>query len=93
MSCYRENVNRQNKTTVLTRVMLMSRASYLLTQPQHWIRNIGDTPKVCFITAFEEFNKEFRELFLALKEKACFLRKPIELHYLSSVIKSELGYN
>jgi len=57
------------------------------------LRNMGDTPKVCFITAFEEFNKQFRELFPDLKEKACFLRKPIELHYLSSVIKSELGYN
>src|SRR5215469_5317545 len=57
------------------------------------LRNVGDNPKVCFITAFEEFNKQFRELFPNLKEKPCFLRKPIELDYLSSVIKSELGYN
>ena len=57
------------------------------------LRNVGDNPKVCFITAFEEFNKQFRELFPNLKEKVSFLRKPIELDYLSSVIKSELGYN
>ena len=57
------------------------------------LRNMGDNPKVCFITAFEELNKQFRELFPNLKEKPCFLRKPIELDYLSSVIKSELGYN
>ena len=57
------------------------------------LRNTGDNPKVCFITAFEEFNKQFRELFPNLKEKPCFLRKPIELHYLSRVVKTELGYN
>jgi DNA-binding response OmpR family regulator len=59
----------------------------------HKLRNLGDNSKVCFITAFEEFNKQFRELFPDLKEKACFLRKPIELHYLNRVVKSELGYN
>ena len=57
------------------------------------LRNMGDKPKVCFITALEEFNKQFSELFPNLKEKACFLRKPIELHYLTRVVKSELGYN
>jgi DNA-binding NtrC family response regulator len=57
------------------------------------LKNIDDNPKVCFITGFEEFNKQFRELFPDLKEKVCFLRKPIELHYLTRVVKSELGYN
>jgi CheY-like chemotaxis protein len=55
-------------------------------------RNMGDKPKVCFITAFEEFNKDL-ELFPNLKEKGCFLRKPIELSSLTRVVKSELGYN
>jgi two-component SAPR family response regulator len=32
------------------------------------LRNMGDNPKVCFIKAFEEFNKQFRELFPNLKE-------------------------
>src|SRR5215469_9914461 len=57
------------------------------------LRNVDDNPKVCFITAFEEFNKQFGELFPDLKEKACFIRKPIELDYLTTVVKSELGYN
>ena len=52
---------------------------------------MGDIPKVCFITAFEEFNQEFKELFPNLKEKGCFLRKPIELQSLTRK-KSELGY-
>ena len=47
----------------------------------------------CFITAFEEFNKDFKELFTNLKEKGCFLRKPIELSSLIRVVKSELGYD
>ena len=54
---------------------------------------MGDKPKVCFITAFEEFNKEFKELFPNLIEKGCFLRKPIELNSLTRIVKSELGYN
>lgn len=57
------------------------------------LSNMGDKPKVCFITAFEEFNKEFKELCPHLKEKGCFLRKPIELHSLAKVVKSELGYD
>ena len=57
------------------------------------LRNMGDKPKVCFITAFEEFNKDFKELFPNLKEKGCFLRKPIELSSLTRMVKSELGYN
>jgi CheY-like chemotaxis protein len=55
--------------------------------------NMGDIPKVCFITAFEEFNQEFKELFSNLKEKGCFLRKPIEMQSLTRAVKSELGYN
>ena len=57
------------------------------------LKNMGDKPKVCFITAFEEYNKQFRELFPDLKEKVSFLRKPIELQYLTRVVKSELGYS
>jgi|SRR5215469_11716573 len=37
------------------------------------LRDMSDNPKVCFITAFGEFNKQFRELFPALREKVCFL--------------------
>jgi two-component SAPR family response regulator len=54
---------------------------------------MGNIPKICFITAFEEFNQEFKELFPNLKEKRCFLGKPIELQSLTRAVKSELGYN
>ena len=37
------------------------------------LRNLGDNPKVCFITAFEEFNQGFKELFPNLKERDVFL--------------------
>ena len=57
------------------------------------LRNMGNIPKICFITAFEEFNQEFKELFPNLKEKRCFLGKPIELQSLTRAVKSELGYN
>jgi CheY-like chemotaxis protein len=57
------------------------------------LKNMGDKPKICFITAFEEFNNQFRELFPDLKEKVSFLIKPIELQYLTRVVKSELGYS
>jgi len=57
------------------------------------LRNMDDNPRVCFITAFEEFNKEFKELFPNFREKGCFLRKPIELQSLTRAVKSELGYN
>ena len=57
------------------------------------LRNMGDKPKVCFITAFEEFNKDFKKLFPNSKEKGCFLRKPIELDSLTKAVKSELGYD
>ena len=57
------------------------------------LTNMGDKPKVCFITAFVEFNKDFKELFTNLIEKGCFLRKPIELSSLIRVVKSEQGYN
>ena len=37
------------------------------------LSTMGDIPKVCFITAFEEFNQEFKELFPNLKERDVFL--------------------
>jgi CheY-like chemotaxis protein len=57
------------------------------------LRNMDDKPKVCFITAYEEFNKEFKKIFPNFREKGCFLRKPIELQSLTRAVKSELGYN
>src|SRR5262249_7887026 len=49
-----------------------------------------DHVKVCFITAFEEYNNQFKELFPRLKEADCFIRKPIALKALTEKVKSRL---
>jgi DNA-binding response OmpR family regulator len=45
--------------------------------------------KVCFITAFEEYYKEFEHLFPNL-EIDCFIRKPISIDKLVEVVKTKL---
>jgi two-component system response regulator ChvI len=54
------------------------------------IRLADNHAKVCFIIAFEEYHKEFKELFPGLKEADCFIRKPIELESLTKKVKSLL---
>jgi two-component system, OmpR family, response regulator ChvI len=46
--------------------------------------------KVCFITAFEEYHKEFERQFPNL-ELDCFIRKPVSLDKLVHVIASKLN--
>jgi CheY-like chemotaxis protein len=57
------------------------------------IRLVDDYTKVCFITAFEEYQTEFKELFPDLNEADCFIRKPIELEFLTKKVKSRLQSN
>ncbi len=45
--------------------------------------------RVCFITAFEEYYKEFERLLPDL-EVDCFIRKPISIDKLVEVVKSQL---
>jgi two-component system, OmpR family, response regulator ChvI len=45
--------------------------------------------KVCFITAFEEYYKQFERLFPNL-ELDCFIRKPISIDKLVEVVKTKL---
>src|SRR5919198_168754 len=40
------------------------------------LRTIDDKVKVCFITAYEDYRKEFKESFPALDEVDRFIRKP-----------------
>jgi CheY-like chemotaxis protein len=54
------------------------------------IRLADNHAKVCFISAFEEYHTEFKELFPDLKEADCFIRKPIELESLTKKVKSLL---
>jgi CheY-like chemotaxis protein len=57
------------------------------------IRLVDDYTKVCFISAFEEYETEFRELFPDLNEADCYIRKPIELESLTKKVKSRLWSN
>jgi two-component SAPR family response regulator len=50
------------------------------------IRLVDDYTKVSFISAFEEYETEFKELFPDLNESDCFIRKPIELESLTNRI-------
>ena len=54
------------------------------------IRLADDHTKVCFISAFDEYETEFKELFPDLNEADCFIRKPIELESLTKKVKSRL---
>jgi response regulator RpfG family c-di-GMP phosphodiesterase len=53
-------------------------------------RHSDNHMKVCFITAFEEYDKQFKELFPELDEADCFIRKPIVLKALTEKVKSRL---
>jgi DNA-binding response OmpR family regulator len=44
--------------------------------------------KVCFISTFEEYDKQFKELFPGLEEADCFIKKPIALKALTKKVKS-----
>jgi CheY-like chemotaxis protein len=48
-------------------------------------------PRVCFITAYEEFRSEFKETFPTVEEVDCFLRKPIPMPDLVKKVKSQLS--
>ena len=53
-------------------------------------RHSDNHVKVCFITAFEEYNNQFKDLFPVLEEADCFIRKPIALRDLTEKVKSRL---
>ena len=48
-------------------------------------------PRVCFITAYEEFRSEFKKTFPTVEEVDCFLKKPIPMPDLVKKVKSQLG--
>ena len=47
--------------------------------------------KVCFITAFEDYNDEFRHSFPELDETKCFVRKPKAVEDLVKHVATILG--
>jgi two-component system response regulator ChvI len=54
------------------------------------IRLVDDRTKICFISAFEEYDTIFKELFPDLKESDCFIRKPIDSESLTKKVNSRL---
>ena len=62
-----------------------------INMPQ--MNGLVDDTKVCFISAFETYETEFKELFPDLNEADCFIRKPIELESLTKKVKSRLQSN
>jgi two-component system, OmpR family, response regulator ChvI len=53
------------------------------------IKNKDNRVKVCFITAFEEYEREFKKSFPNLEED-CFIRKPIRVNELVEIVKAKL---
>jgi CheY-like chemotaxis protein len=51
----------------------------------------NNKPRICFITAYEGYGRQFNELFPTLEEVDCFLKKPISLPDLVKAVKSQLG--
>ena len=49
---------------------------------------IDSRPKICFITAFEMYYDEFRQLFPSLDIK-CFIRKPVSIADLTREVDAE----
>lgn len=47
--------------------------------------------KVCFITAFEDYDEEFKQSFPELDENKCFVRKPKALEDLVKHVATILG--
>ncbi|MFL6470110.1 MAG: response regulator [Nitrososphaeraceae archaeon] len=55
------------------------------------MQDIDNNMKVCFITAFEDYNDEFRQSFPQLDEAKCFVRNPKAIEDLVKHIATILG--
>jgi DNA-binding NtrC family response regulator len=55
------------------------------------LQEIDNKMKVCFITAFEDYNEEFKQSFPELDEKKCFVRKPKAIEDLVKHVAAILG--
>ncbi|MFL6381973.1 MAG: response regulator [Nitrososphaeraceae archaeon] len=55
------------------------------------MQDIDNNMKVCFITAFEDYNDEFRQSFPQLDEANCFVRKPKAIEDLVKHVTTILG--
>ena len=55
------------------------------------LQEIDSRMKVCFITAFEDYNEEFNHSFPELDERKCFVRKPKAIEDLVKHVAAILG--
>jgi DNA-binding NtrC family response regulator len=55
------------------------------------MKNVDGSLKACFITAFEDYRKEFKESFPELDEIKCFIRKPKAIEDLVNHVATILG--
>src|ERR671931_558821 len=55
------------------------------------LRTVDDKVKVCFITAYEDYRKEFKESFPELDEAKYFIRKPKAVEDLVNHVATILG--
>ena len=55
------------------------------------LRKVDDKVKVCFITAYEDYRKEFKETFPELDEVDRFIRKPKAVEDLVNHVSAILG--
>ena len=55
------------------------------------MRDIDNGIKVCFMTAFEDYHREFKESFPTLDEVKCFIRKPKAIEDLVEHVANILG--
>jgi two-component system, OmpR family, response regulator ChvI len=55
------------------------------------MRNIDNKVEVCFITAFEDYHKEFNESFPMLNDAKYFIRKPKAIEDLVNHVATILG--
>jgi two-component SAPR family response regulator len=56
------------------------------------IKNIDHKVKVCFITSYEEYEHDFKDLY-PKSDIDCFIRKPVEMHNLVKIVKSRIDCN
>ena len=54
------------------------------------IKKKDDNAKICFMTAFEIYDDEFKKIFPTINVQ-CFIRKPVSLADMVSHIRSELN--
>src|SRR5919202_2603878 len=55
------------------------------------LQEIDNRMKVCFITAFDDYNEEFKQSFHELDERKCFVRKPKAIEDLVKHVAAILG--